>query len=190
MRSCSTSSGGRTGCRALAPAVAVILVLTGCGGSTPQPPAARDAMALRSPAFAGGGTTPPRYTCSSVGKSPPLAWSRVPAGTRELALVVFDPDAGGGGFTHWVLFHLAPNLRRLPSGGVPDGARQAENSAGRDAWAPPCPPSGDEPHHYEFTLYALKAPLSLPDGAKSSDAIAAIGRGALARGRLVGRFGR
>src|SRR4051794_26534212 len=188
MRSCSTSSGGRTGCSAAL--FAVLLVLSGCGGSTPQPPAARDAITLRSRAFRDGGTIPTRYTCASVGKSPPLAWSGVPAGTRELALVVFDPDAGGGGFTHWVIFHLAPNLRRLPAGAVPDGARQAENSAGRDAWAAPCPPPGDSPHHYEFTLYALKAPLDLEDGAGASDAIRAITGDALVRGRLVGRFGR
>jgi Raf kinase inhibitor-like YbhB/YbcL family protein len=191
MRSCSTSSGGRTGCRAAL--VLAALALAGCGGSSNSakpPAAARDAIALRSPAFANGGTIPTRYTCSSVGKSPPLAWSGVPSGVRELALVVFDPDAPGGGFVHWVIFHLPPTLKGLAAGAKPDAAREAENSAGRDAWAPPCPPPGDAPHHYEFSLYALKAPLSLPDGAKASDAIAAIGRSALVRGRLVGRFGR
>jgi Raf kinase inhibitor-like YbhB/YbcL family protein len=104
--------------------------------------------------------------------------------------VVIDPDAPSGGFVHWVLFHLAPELRRLPTGAVPDAAREAVNSAGRTAWAPPCPPEGDAPHHYEFTLYALKAPLALEDGAKADEAVAAIGRAAAVRGRLVGRFGR
>ena len=89
-----------------------------------------------------------------------------------------------------MIFHLPPTLKGLAAGAMPDAAREAENSAGRDAWAPPCPPPGDSPHHYEFTLYALKAPLSLPDGAKASDTIAAIGRSALVQGRLVGRFGR
>ena len=189
MRSCSTSSGGRTGCSALA--VVVLLALAGCGGGdAAKAPEARDVIALRSPAFADGATIPTRYTCASVGKSPPLAWAGVPAEAKELALVVIDPDAPSGGFVHWVLFHLAPGLHRLPAGGVPDAAREAVNSAGRNAWAPPCPPKGDKPHHYEFTLYALHAPLAQDDGAKAEDVIAAIGEHALARGRLVGRFAR
>lgn len=169
----------------------VVLVLAGCGGGeSAKAPPARDAIALRSPAFADGGTIPARFTCASVGKSPPLAWSGVPSSARELALVVIDPDAPSGGFVHWVLFHLSPGLRRLPAGGTPDAAREAVNSAGDTAWAPPCPPKGDAPHHYEFTLYALKAPLALEDGAKADEAVAAIGRSAVVRGRLMGRFGR
>jgi Raf kinase inhibitor-like YbhB/YbcL family protein len=176
------------GCRL---AVLAALLLAGCGGgdSATAPPA-RDVIALRSPAFRDGQAVPTRYTCASVGKSPPLVWSGVPRGARELALVVLDPDAPGGGFVHWVLFHLSPGLRRLPAGGTPDAAREAVNSAGRNAWAPPCPPKGDEPHHYVFRLYALKTPIGLPDGAAADEAIAAIGRSALVQGRLVGRFGR
>src|SRR4051794_17645913 len=107
MRSCSTSSGGPTGCRAAAVLTVLALAAAGCGSSASPDSAAqdvRDAIALRSPAFANGETIPTRYTCSSRGKSPPLAWSGVPSGAKELALVVFDPDAGGGGFTHWVIF--------------------------------------------------------------------------------------
>jgi Raf kinase inhibitor-like YbhB/YbcL family protein len=191
MRSCSTSSGGRTGCSALAVALVLGLGLAGCGGGeAAKAPSVREAIALRSPAFGDGQTIPARYTCTSVGKSPPLAWSGVPKRARELALVVIDPDAPSGGFVHWVLFHLSPALRRLPAGSVPDAAREAVNSTDRTAWAPPCPPKGDTPHHYEFTLYALRAPVALPDGAATKDAVAAIGRDALVQGRLVGRFGR
>jgi Raf kinase inhibitor-like YbhB/YbcL family protein len=168
-----------------------VVALAGCGGGgAPDAPDVRDAITLRSPAFRDGATIPARYTCASVGKSPPLAWSGVPAGARELALTVIDPDAPGGGYVHWVLFHLPPGLHRLASGGTPDASREAVNSASQAAWAPPCPPEGDRPHHYEFTLYALEAPLALPDGASADDAVAAIGRTALVRGRLVGRFGR
>jgi Raf kinase inhibitor-like YbhB/YbcL family protein len=172
-------------------AVLAALLLAGCGGGdAAKAPPAREAITLRSTAFRDGATIPLPYTCASVGKSPPLRWSGVPRRTRELALVVIDPDASSGGFVHWVLFHLPPSLHRLAAGGTPDAAREAVNSAGATAWAPPCPPKGDAPHHYEFTLYALEAPLSLQDGAKADAAIAAIGRAALAQGRLVGRFGR
>jgi Raf kinase inhibitor-like YbhB/YbcL family protein len=172
--------------------VVAALLAAGCGGGgvAVKAPAAPDTIVLRSPAFAGGGTIPARYTCASVGKSPPLAWSGVPAGARELTLLVEDPDAPGGTFVHWVLFHLSPGLRRLAAGSVPDAARQGEGSSGDAAWSPPCPPKGDRPHRYEFTLYALKAPLTQADGANADDVRTAISRTALARGRLVGRFGR
>jgi Raf kinase inhibitor-like YbhB/YbcL family protein len=156
-------------------------------GAAPDAPAR---IALRSPAFHDGATIPDRYTCASVGKSPPLTWSGVPRGTQSLALLVEDPDAPGGAYVHWVLFHLPPGLHRLASGSIPDAAREAENSAGSRGWTPPCPPQGDAPHHYEFTLYALRSSLPQPDGASAADVRAAIGRAAIARGRLVGRFGR
>jgi Raf kinase inhibitor-like YbhB/YbcL family protein len=73
---------------------------------------------------------------------------------------------------------------------VPAGARQGSGSAGKAAYAGPCPPKGDAPHHYEFTLYALKTPLDLPDGAAADEVRSAVAKSALARGRLVGRFGR
>src|SRR6476661_7831711 len=192
MRSCSTSSGGRTGCRGLGLLV-VLAAVTGCGGGgggAAKAPDVSSTIALRSPAFADGAAIPARYSCTSVGKSPPLLWSGVPTSARELALVVEDPDAPGGDYVHWVLFHLPPGLRRLPAGSTPDAAREAINSAGRTAWAPPCPPAGDKPHRYEFTLYALKAPLELPDGSKGDAVRGAIAREALVQGRLTGRFGR
>src|SRR5690348_10683860 len=111
MRSCSTSSGGRTAC-----SLALLALVAGCGGGSKAAPAAPAKIVLRSSAFAPGATIPARYTCASVGLSPPLRWSGVPAKTRELALLVEDPDAPGGTFVHWVLFHLAPGLRRLTAG--------------------------------------------------------------------------
>ena len=153
-------------------------------------PAAPATMTLRSAAFRSGAAIPPRFTCVSRGKSPPLAWSGVPARARELALLVEDPDAPGGTFVHWVLFHLPPGLRGLPVGSVPDAARQGVNSSGSAGWTPPCPPKGDRPHHYDFRLYALKAPLSEQDGAAADAVRSAIDRSAVAEGRLVGVFGR
>jgi Raf kinase inhibitor-like YbhB/YbcL family protein len=169
------------------------LALAGCGGGdrVQEPaPAAPATMTLRSAAFRSGAAIPPRFTCASVGKSPPLAWSGVPAGARELALLVEDPDAPGGTFVHWVLFHLPPGLHGFPAGSVPDAARQGVNSSGSAGWTPPCPPEGDPPHHYAFHLYALKAPLSEQDGAAADAVRSAITRSAVAEGRLVGVFGR
>jgi Raf kinase inhibitor-like YbhB/YbcL family protein len=179
--------------RALLALPALGLALAGCGGGDRvegPPPQAPDRITLTSPAFADGETIPKRYSCDGQGIAPPLRWSGVPAGAHELALLVEDPDAPGGTFVHWVLFKLAPDLRRLDAARVPAGARQGKNSAGDDAWTGPCPPGGATPHHYVFTLYALRTPLSEPNGA-SADAIrSAVSAAAIARGRLVARFGR
>jgi Raf kinase inhibitor-like YbhB/YbcL family protein len=169
------------------------LALAACGGGDRvegPPPSAPERITLTSTAFAGGGTIPTRYTCDGDEVSPPLAWKGVPGGARELALLVEDPDAPGGTFVHWVLFKLTADTRKLAAGSVPRGARQGKSSTGKAAYAGPCPPKGDAPHHYEFTLYALKSAIDLPDGAAADEVRAAVAKAALARGRLVGRFGR
>jgi Raf kinase inhibitor-like YbhB/YbcL family protein len=154
---------------------------------TPDVP---DRIAVTSPAFADGGTIPTRYSCEGDEISPPLRWTGVPGDARELALVVDDPDAPGGTFVHWVLFKLSPDHKGLNDGEVPAEARQAENSNGKRAYAGPCPPPGDDPHHYRFALYALRSPLSEKDGASADSVLAAVDDAAIARGQLVGRFGR
>ena len=170
------------------------LALAGCGGGGERvsgpPPTAPDRITVTSPAFRDGGTIPKRYSCDGEQVSPPLRWSGVPSGARELALLVEDPDASGGTFVHWVLFKLGPGLNGLAEGKVPNGARRGKNSAGKSAWAGPCPPGAGAPHHYEFTLYALRTTLDQPDGAAADAVRSAVAHNALARGQLVGRFGR
>jgi Raf kinase inhibitor-like YbhB/YbcL family protein len=175
--------------------LALGLALAGCGGGGERvagpAPSAPDRITFTSPAFKDGGTIPKRYSCDGAEVSPPLRWRGVPGGARELALLVEDPDVPGGGtFVHWVLFKIAPGLRGLAEGKVPVSARQGTNSTGASGWAGPCPPGGDPPHHYEFTLYALRTPLDQPNGAAPDAVRSAVARTALARGRLVGRFGR
>jgi Raf kinase inhibitor-like YbhB/YbcL family protein len=179
--------------RALLALPAVGLALAACGGgerASGPPPAAPDRITLTSSAFDDGGTIPERFSCDGDDVSPPLAWSGVPDDARELALLVDDPDAPGGTFVHWVLFKLPADRDGLEAAELPQGARQGENSSGDTGYAGPCPPKGDEPHHYEFTLYALSAPLDLPNGAAADEVRDAVGRAAVARGQIVGRFGR
>jgi Raf kinase inhibitor-like YbhB/YbcL family protein len=178
--------------RALLALPALGLALAACGGDRVEgpSPAAPDRIRLTSPAFEDGATIPVKYSCDGDDVSPPLSWSGVPGGARELALLVEDPDAPGGTFVHWVLFKLPADRDGVAEAEVPDGAHQAENSEGDTGYAGPCPPKGDAPHHYEFTLYALSSAIDLPDGAAAEDVRAAVSDRALARGRLVGRFGR
>jgi Raf kinase inhibitor-like YbhB/YbcL family protein len=117
------------------------------------------AFELTTTAFTPGGTIPERYTCKGMGARPDLAWSNVPAGTAELAIVVDDPDANG--FVHWVVSGLAPTSTGIPEGELPATAIEAENGLGKQGWSGPCPPAGSGVHHYQFQLVALAKPLGL-----------------------------
>lgn len=147
---------------------------------------APSSITVTSTAFSDGGTIPGKYTCTGEDVSPPLAWTGVPPSTGALALVVDDPDAPRGTFTHWVLLDLAPDVSSIAEGQPPPGATQANNSAGKASYFGPCPPSGT--HHYRFTLYALSAATGLPNGAKLDEALKAIDAKAVTRGRLTALF--
>jgi Raf kinase inhibitor-like YbhB/YbcL family protein len=196
--------GRRTGCTpprvvngvaGALPACLIALAAAGCGSGGGQAqnvplPQAPGGIALTSPAFSDGGSLPRRYTCDGAGDVPPLRIAGVPAKARELALLVDDPDAPGGEFPHWELYGLPPSTRSIDAGNLPSGAREGRNGLGRNGYAPPCPPGGDEPHHYVFVLYALSAPVKLPAGASADDVLGAVTPLGLARGVLTGRYAR
>jgi hypothetical protein len=173
-----------------AAAVVALVALAGCGGggSKPSsgPPSAPATMRLTSPAFSDGRTIPTRFTCSGEGISPPLAIGRAPERARELALVVEDRDASD--FVHWMLLRIPSDTTRIAAGAPPHGAIQTKNSFGKRGWGGPCPPGGDDPHSYVFTLYALSKPLGLGAGASADDVRSKLGGAAIAKGTLTGRF--
>jgi Raf kinase inhibitor-like YbhB/YbcL family protein len=172
---------------ALAPAVLAALVLAGCGSSAASRPAAPTVSAatltVTSSAFTEGAPLPAANTCVGAGTAPALAWAGDARGATAFAVVVDDPDAPGGTFTHWVVLDLPPGASSLADP-PPAGAHQAQNSTGQPGWTPPCPPSGT--HHYRFTVYGLRTPTGLPDGAPTADALAAIQANAIVEGRLTG----
>lgn len=141
---------------------------------------------LRSPAFAPGETIPARFTCDGANASPALRWTAPPAGTRSLALIMDDPDAPSGTFTHWLAWDIAATARGLRAGRR--APREGTNDAGRIGYTGPCPPSGV--HRYVFRLYALEAPLKLARGEPRARFLAAVRGRSLAVARLVGRYGR
>src|SRR4051812_7343321 len=169
--------------RAIAVAACQIaLLFLGCGGSdsVKAPPSAPAKIAVSGP-WPEGGTIPVRYTCSGSKAPPELRWSGGPSGTREIVVVMTDPDAHG--FLHWSVFGL-------PAGAIrPAGGAQGENSFGDKGYGAPCPPKGDDPHRYVIAVYALGEPTGLRAGASPDDVIGALD-GAVARGQLTGRFGR
>ena len=185
--------------------VLAALPLTACGGSgggsTGSGPAASTAAApatpaaapsgaapitVRSPAFAAGAMIPVRFSCRGSNTPIPLAWAGVPAGTGSVALIMDDPDAPSGTFTHWVVFNLPVTSRGITNGRLPAGAAQARNGRGQAAYTGPCPPSGT--HHYRFTVYAEPEQLPLRAGAPLTAALAAIKANPLSSGRLTGLF--
>jgi Raf kinase inhibitor-like YbhB/YbcL family protein len=172
---------------------AATVALAGCGGDekvSGPPPEAPERMTLRAPGFGNGDPIPVEYTCDGRDISPPLSWSGTPRGARELAILVEDPDAPGGTFVHWVLFGLGPTQKQLDAGATPEGSRQGRNSFGETRYRGPCPPKGDEPHRYQFSIYALREHIGASEGAAAEDVRDEIRRKAIASGRLTGRYGR
>ena len=117
-----------------------------------------DVLDVRSSLFEDGGTIPKSAAHSMVGGenvSPDLSWGEGPSGTRSYAVTCYDPDAPTTvGFSHWVLFDLPPTVRSLPAGSTPAGVT-GFSDWGESRYGGMAPPAGDEPHRYQFTVYAL-----------------------------------
>jgi Raf kinase inhibitor-like YbhB/YbcL family protein len=138
--------------------------------------------------FAAGGPIPLRFSAYGEGLSPSLAWSRLPEGTKSLALMMEDPDAvSARPFVHWLAWNIDPALGGLERGRLPVGAAAGANSRGSTGYFGPRP-HGSKPHHYHFQLFALDSPLALPAGANRRQLLAAMKGRVLAKGDLVGLF--
>ncbi|MBI2308541.1 MAG: YbhB/YbcL family Raf kinase inhibitor-like protein [Rhodocyclales bacterium] len=140
------------------------------------------------------------FGCSGGNVSPALAWKNAPKGTKSFALLVHDPDAptGGSGWWHWVVVNLPAKLSELPAGAgrgdgalLPTEALQVNTDFGGPGWGGPCPPVGDKPHRYHFTLHALKVDkLDLPPGATAALAGYLVNANSLGKATLTGTYGR
>lgn len=174
-------------------------LLAACASESGTPsPAGKPAgtLTVTSEAFAQGEAIPARYTCSGEDTSPPLAWSAPPQGTLSLALIMDDPDAPAGTWTHWVLYNLPPETTALVEGAsaakasrfdLPESAVQGRTSFRRADYGGPCPPSGT--HRYFFRVYALDTTIA--DTALDAKGLrAAMDGHVLAQGELMGTFKR
>jgi Raf kinase inhibitor-like YbhB/YbcL family protein len=145
---------------------------------------------VSSPAFEPGGTIPKKYTGEGQDVSPPLAWSGLPEGTRELALVCDDPDAPTSKpFVHWVLYKIPADLSGLPEGDA-RGALEGENDFGGTGYGGPMPPRGHGTHRYRFKTYALDTELGVVAGLTKDELLRVIEGHVLAEGELVGTYER
>jgi uncharacterized protein (TIGR00297 family)/Raf kinase inhibitor-like YbhB/YbcL family protein len=145
-------------------------------------------ITVTSSAFQNGEAIPPEFSCDGDNRSPDLAWSDLPQGTKSLALIADDPDAPIGTFTHWVVYYMNTSLTSLPQGSASAGTR-GRNSYGRLGYDGPCPPRG-QTHRYYFTLYALDLPPDLAAGLDSAGLQRAMQGHILGQGQWMGTFKR
>jgi Raf kinase inhibitor-like YbhB/YbcL family protein len=141
------------------------------------------------------------FGCTGGNISPSLSWSGAPAATKSFAVSIYDPDAPtGSGWWHWVVFNIPPGTTSLPKGAgdvkkklTPKGAIQSRTDFGADGYGGPCPPTGDKPHHYQITVFAVDVD-KLPDAKNDMASAALVGFDlhfhTLAKATLTGLYGR
>lgn len=161
-------------------------------------------FSLRAPSFQNGDVLPKTHVfngfgCEGSNLSPALAWGPLPAGTRSVAITVFDPDAPtGSGWWHWIAYDLPDTTTQLVQDGgapgghnLPPGAKMARNDFGVVGYGGACPPPGARAHRYIFTVHALKVPrLEVPADASAALISYSINSSRIASARLVGLYGR
>ena len=139
------------------------------------------------------------FGCSGSNQSPVLRWSGAPAGAKSFALSVYDPDAPtGSGFWHWYVIDLPASVNELRAnagakGGahLPAPARQMRNDYGNHAWGGMCPPPGDKPHRYIFTVHALSvARIDVPDDAPTALTGFMVNANTIAKASFTATYGR
>jgi hypothetical protein len=143
-------------------------------------------LGIGSPAFQQNGAIPPKFTCDGQGTNPALQFTGVPAASKSLALVVFDPDVPkalkpDGRYLHWALWNLPSSTTTIEegrSGGLSEG--------GRAGYIPPCPPNGE--HRYVFQLFALNASLGDEKISSEADLRQAMQGHVMEQAELVGRY--
>ena len=142
-------------------------------------------MKITSSAFHEGANIPSKFTCDGSDTSPPLQIAGVPSGAKSLVLIVDDPDAPSGLFTHWLVWNIPPQTGSIAEGSAPQGV-QGANDFGKSGYRGPCPPPGT--HRYSFKIFALDREMELRSGAKRSQVDAAMKGHVIAQGELVGRY--
>lgn len=139
------------------------------------------------------------FGCEGANTSPQLAWNNPPQGTQSFAITAYDPDAPtGSGWWHWTVVNLPATTSQLPSGAgtlhgehLPAGAVQGRTDYGQPGFGGACPPVGDKPHRYQFTVWALKVD-KLPLDANASGAMVGymLNANSLAKATLTATYGR
>ena len=156
---------------------AASLVAFGAGGAK---------MKINSPAFQEGGTIPEKFSKNGQNVNPELRIEGAPAEAKSLVLIVDDPDAPVGLFTHWLVWNIDPKTTEIAESSVPKGGVQGTNDFPGSGYDGPRPPSGT--HRYYFKIFALDRVLDLKSDAKRREVDAAMRGHVTAQGELMGRY--
>ena len=156
-----------------------------------QPQNRSSTVQLTSTVFGNNASIPDKYTCKGASVSPPLSWTAGPQGTKSYVLIVDDPDAPRGVFTHWVIFNIPFSVNKLdeniPKNATVEGVGvQGVNGARNTGYTGPCPPSGT--HHYIFTLYAVDTVLDIAPKSTKDQVLDAMKGHVIATSVLIGLY--
>lgn len=183
--------------RTLLPLILFALFAAGCRESAPapEPPAGAATLVVTSAAFVDGGEIPLRYTCDGDNRSVPLRWSGLPDATGSVVIVMDDPDAPGGRFTHWLAANLPAASEGIATGAsgaavASAGGTEGMNDFGEEGYGGPCPPAGNGAHTYEIRVYALDAVIFFGQTPSRGTMFDAIDGHILASGLLTGVYSR
>jgi Raf kinase inhibitor-like YbhB/YbcL family protein len=143
-------------------------------------------MQIKSTSFTNNQQMPDRFTCRGENINPNLGLENIPATAKSLVLLMHDPDAVEGDFTHWLVWNIEPTTKQILEDSAPTGSVEGINDFGRVGYGGPCPPRGSGSHRYTFELYALDQPLDLPSTTNGDDLRKAIKTHILATASLIG----
>jgi len=186
--------------RACAIGVLLGIAMAAGVGTTASAQGSPQKILVESSALKNDQPIPKDYTADGRNISPPLTWSNVPAGTREFAVILEDPDAGNPPpFVHWLIYKIPATAKGLPenipidpSAAMPSevaGAIQGANGFRRNIYRGPAPSPGN-PHHYHFIVYSLSEPLNLALGATRQQLVDAMKGRILGQGEIVPTYQR
>ncbi len=155
---------------------------------------AKQLLKVVSPEFKNGETIPTAFTCDGSDISPPLIIEGIPTSTRSITIIVYDPDAPGGTFYHWIIYSIKPLPRieipaSIPKTATTDIGVQGINDFGKLGYNGPCPPKGDKPHRYIFMVLALDIDANKP-GQRAREFLEGIKGHVIAYGYTMGIYKR
>jgi Raf kinase inhibitor-like YbhB/YbcL family protein len=143
-------------------------------------------MTITSSAIQANGNILPQYTADGANMSPPLTFSEIPIEAKSLVLIVDDPDAPGGTFTHWLLYDMPSSILAIPENEMPQIGKCGANDFGTVGYGGPKPPEGQ--HRYYFKLFALDTMLELPEGVSRQEVEEAMQDHVVSNAELVGLY--
>jgi Raf kinase inhibitor-like YbhB/YbcL family protein len=146
---------------------------------------------IESRAFKQGELIPSIYSCEGQNISPQLSWKCSVEGVKTFVIIIEDPDAPSGSFTHWVVYNIPAKMNSLmenitPTKNIPDEILMGTNDFGRIGYGGPCPPSGT--HRYFFRIYGLDTAVHLDSGATKKEVMIKMQGHIKARGELMGKY--